>query len=52
MNKKRFMLTSASGELIKDILKGNFCIEKHIFYILKRIIAQVSMLNYYFKFLN
>jgi hypothetical protein len=30
----------------------NFCIEKYIFYVLKRMIAQVPKLNYYIKFLN
>jgi hypothetical protein len=46
------MLTSVSGALVKDTFKGNFYIEKHTFYILKRMIVQVPMLNYYITFLN
>jgi hypothetical protein len=42
----RVMLTSTSGALIKDIKKGNFYIEKSIFYILKKMIAQVPMILY------
>jgi hypothetical protein len=46
------MLTSVPGALVKNTLKDNFCIGKHTFYILKRMITQVPMLNYYIKFPN
>jgi hypothetical protein len=52
MNELKKMLNGAPGEIVKDTKKNNFCIEKSKFYILKRMIAQVSMIYYYIRFLN